>query len=49
MSNKGPCKMDSVRQVSCPDCGTALTPAGGGLPPLVCEACGWPPVVQHSS
>lgn len=28
----------------CPECGQVLTPAGEGLPPLVCEVCGWPPV-----
>lgn len=27
---------------ACPVCDAILTPAGEGLPPLVCEECGWP-------
>jgi hypothetical protein len=26
----------------CPRCGAELTPAGEGLPPMICEECGWP-------
>ena len=51
LDGEGP--MDDIEEVAaealCPECGQVLTPAGEGLPPLVCEACGWPPVLEAAN